>query len=425
MKGTNSRDRALRERAEAVIPGGMYGHQAVGLLPDDYPQFFERGEGAHIWDADGRRYLDFMCAYGPNLFGYANPQIDAAYVRQLGLGDTLTGPTALMVEMAEAMVALVSHADWAIFCKNGTDATSMALTVARAHTRRRTVIRAKGAYHGAAPWCTPRPAGVIESDRAHQLFCDYNDVGSLEAAVREAGDDLACVFAAPFKHDAFVAQAEPDPAYARRARELCDQTGALLVVDDVRAGLRLARDCSWSRIGVQPDLSTWGKCIANGHPISALLGSDTARKAAGAIYVTGSFWFQAAPMAAGLETLRLVRDTDYLERITALGERLRRGLAERAAAAGLGLTQTGPLTMPLLLFEDDPDLRKGFCFASEMLARGVYVHPWHNMFLCAAMTEADIDQALAAAEDALAALKRQAGGLPAVEKLAFLSAGAR
>jgi glutamate-1-semialdehyde 2,1-aminomutase len=425
MKGTNSRDRALRERAEAVIPGGMYGHQAVGLLPDDYPQFFERGEGAHIWDADGRRHLDFMCAYGPNLFGYANPQIDAAYVRQLGLGDTLTGPTALMVEMAEAMVALVSHADWAIFCKNGTDATSMALTVARAHTRRRTVIRAKGAYHGAAPWCTPRPAGVIESDRAHQLFCDYNDVGSLEAAVREAGDDLACVFAAPFKHDAFVAQAEPDPVYARRARELCDQTGALLVVDDVRAGLRLARDCSWSRIGVQPDLSTWGKCIANGHPISALLGSDKARKAASAIYVTGSFWFQAAPMAAGLETLRLVRDTDYLERITALGERLRRGLAERAAAAGLELTQTGPATMPLLLFEDDPDLRKGFCFASEMLARGVYVHPWHNMFLCAAMTEADIDQALAAAEGALAALKRQAGGLPAVEKLAFLSAGAR
>jgi glutamate-1-semialdehyde 2,1-aminomutase len=145
MDRTNSRDRELRERAEAVIPGGMYGHQAVGLLPDDYPQFFEKGEGAHIWDADGRRYLDFMCAYGPNLFGYANPQVDAAYVRQLGLGDTLTGPTALMVEMAEAMVAMVSHADWAMFCKNGTDATTMALTCARAHTRRKTVIRAKGA----------------------------------------------------------------------------------------------------------------------------------------------------------------------------------------------------------------------------------------------------------------------------------------
>ena len=421
MVRANSRDRQLRERAAAVIPGGMYGHQSVGLLPDDYPQFFERGEGAHIWDADGARYLDMMCAYGPNLFGYANPQIDAAFVRQLGQGDTLTGPTGLMVELAEAMVAMVSHADWAMFCKNGTDATTMALTAARAHTRRKTVIRAKGAYHGAAPWCVPRPTGTLESDRAHQITCDYNDVASLEAAVAEAGDDLACIFAAPFKHDAFIDQAEPNAAYARRARELCDQTGALLIIDDVRAGLRITRDCSWSKLGVQPDLSTWGKCLANGHGLSALLGSDKARKAAASIFVTGSFWFQAAPMAAALETLGLVRDTDYLERMFALGERLRDGLAERAAAAGFGLRQTGPVTMPLFLFEDDPDLRKGFCWSSAMLDRGVYVHPWHNMFLCAAMTDADIEQFLDAAEGAFGALKRDAGGLLPIEKLAFLT----
>lgn len=425
MDLANSRDRQLRERAAAVIPGGMYGHQAVGLLPDDYPQFFSRGEGAHIWDADGRRYLDFMCAYGPNLFGYANPEIDAAYVRQLGLGDTLTGPTALIVELAEALTGMITHADWAIFCKNGTDATTMALTTARAHTRRRKVIRAKGAYHGAIPWCTPRPAGVIDTDRAHQIFCDYNDVASLEAAVAEAGDDLACIFAAPFKHDAFIDQAEPNPAYARRVREICDQTGALLVVDDVRAGFRLARDCSWSKLGVQPDLSTWGKCVANGHPISVMLGSDKARKAAASIYVTGSFWYQAATMAAALATLRLIRESDYLERITALGERLRTGLAERAGAAGFGFRQTGPGTMPLFLFDDDPDLRKGFCFSSEMLARGVYVHPWHNMFLCAAMTQADIDGALDAAEGAFGVLKRNVRELAPIEKLAFLSAGAR
>ena len=130
-------------------------------------------------------------------------------------------------------------------------------------------------------------------------------------------------------------------------------------------------------------------------------------------------------MAAALETLRLVRDTDYLERITGLGERLRNGLAERADAAGFGLRQTGPGTMPLFLFDEDPDLRKGFCFSSEMLARGVYVHPWHNMFLCAAMTEADIDAALDAAEASFSALKTEAPTLGPVEKLAFLSAGAR
>jgi glutamate-1-semialdehyde 2,1-aminomutase len=419
---TNSVDAELRARAEAVIPGGMYGHQSTGLLPDDYPQFFSRAKGGRLWDADGAELLDLMCAYGPNLFGYGDTEIDAAYVRQLADGDTLTGPTHLMVELAETITAMVAHADWAMFCKNGTDATSMALVTARAHTRRKTVIMAKGAYHGAAPWCVPRGTGVNPEDKAHQIFCAYNDVASLEAAVAKAGDDLAAVFAAPIKHDAFIDQALPDPAYARRARELCDQTGALLIVDDVRAGFRLARDCSWSLVGVEPDLSCWGKCLANGHPLSALLGADKARKAASSVFVTGSFWFQAAPMAAGLATMARIRNSDYLERIEGLGQRLRDGLGERASAAGFGLRQTGPVTMPLFLFDEDPDLRMGFRWSSEMLRRGIYVHPWHNMFMCAAFTEADIDQALDAAEASFKVLKTEAPRLAPVEKMAFLAA---
>ena len=422
MTTANSRDRDLRERAAAVIPGGMYGHQSTRLLPDDYPQFFSRAKGARLWDADGNELLDFMCAYGPNLMGYADDAIDEAYVSRMRQGDTMTGPTGLIVELAERFTAMVTHADWAIFCKNGGDATQMALMIARAHTGRKTVILAKGAYHGAAPWCATRPVGVIPEDKAHQLFCDYNDIASLEAAVAAAGDDLAAIFAAPMKHDAFTDQALPDPAYARRARELCDAAGALLVVDDVRAGLRIARDCSWSVVGVQPDLSSWGKCFANGHPISALLGSNKAKRAAAQIFTTGSFWYQAAPMAAALATLERVQTTDYLEHIEGLGTRLRDGLAERAVASGLGLRQTGPVTMPLFLFDDDPDLRKGFFWSSEMLRRGVYVHPWHNMFLCAAMTTADIDQALDAAEASFKALKGQVGSLAPVAKMSFLVA---
>jgi glutamate-1-semialdehyde 2,1-aminomutase len=422
MSRPNSQDRALRERAEAVIPGGMYGHQSTRLLPDDYPQFFSRAKGARLWDADGNELLDFMCAYGPNLIGYADDAIDEAYIRRMRQGDTMTGPTGLIVELAERFTAMVTHADWAIFCKNGGDATTIALMTARAYTRRKTIVRAKGAYHGANPWCASRPAGVTPEDQANQVFCDYNDVASLEEAVAKAGDDLAAVFAAPMKHDAFIDQALPDPAYARRARELCDAAGALLVVDDVRAGLRVARDCSWSVVGVQPDLSSWGKCFANGHPISALLGSNKAKRAASQIFTTGSFWYQAAPMAAALETLARVRDTDYLEHIEGLGTRLRDGLAERAAAAGVGLRQTGPVTMPLFLFEDDPDMRRGFKWTSEMLRRGVYVHPWHNMFLCAAMTTDDIDQALDAAEDSFDALGRDLDSLGPIEKMQFLLA---
>jgi glutamate-1-semialdehyde 2,1-aminomutase len=416
----HDRDRALRERAEKVIPGGMYGHQSTRLVPDDYPQFFSRAKGARLWDADGNELIDLMCAYGPNLMGYGDPAIDGAFINRLAEGDTMTGPSPLIVDLAEQMTALVSHADWAIFCKNGGDATQMALMTARAHTRRRKVILAKGAYHGAAPWCSTRNVGVLPDDKAHVMFCDYNDVASLEAAVHAAGDDLAGIFAAPVKHDAFVDQAPPDPAYAQRARELCDAAGALLIVDDVRAGLRIARDCSWSTVGVQPDLSCWGKCLANGHPLSALLGSDVARRAGAAIFATGSFWFQAAPMAAALETLRRVRETDYLEHMESLGMRLRAGLAERAAAAGLGLRQTGPVTMPLFLFDDDPDLRMGFCFASQMLARGIYTHPWHNMFLCAAMTAQDIDQTLDAAEAALDVVRGRRTALAPNARMAFL-----
>ncbi|WP_199553392.1 aminotransferase class III-fold pyridoxal phosphate-dependent enzyme [Sandaracinobacteroides hominis] len=400
-------DTALRERAARVIPNGMYGHQATHLLPPGFPQFFSSAHGARIRDADGNSYIDLMCAYGPNLFGYADPEIDAAYIGQLRLGDTMTGPSPLMVELAERLTARIGHADWVIFCKNGTDATTMALEVARATTGRRKVLTAYGAYHGSAPWCTPVKAGTLPEDRAHLPHFLYNDIASLEAAVAEAGTDLAAIVASPFRHDAFFDQEEPTADYARAVRALADRAGALLIVDDVRAGFRVARDCSWSKLGVAPDLSSWGKCIANGHPISFLAGSDSARKGAEAIYATGSFWFSAAPMAAALATLDRIENSYYLERLNDLGNRLRRGLDTSAARHGFSLKQTGPVQMPQILHAEDPDFARGFAFAEEMLARGIYLHPWHNMFLNAAMTETDIDQVIAAADDAFPALRER------------------
>lgn len=404
-------DQDLKHRAKRVLPDGVYGHESTKLLPDSYPQFFSRAKGAHLWDADGNKYLDLMCAYGPNLLGYGDERVDAAALAQLRLGDAMTGPAPVMVELAETMVGMVAHADWAMFCKNGTDATTMAKTIARAQTGKRIILVATGAYHGAMPWCTPMPAGIIPEDRAHIQHYEYNSVESLETAVIAAGDDLAAIFATPFKHDAFTDQAGLDPDYARRARALCDQTGAMLIVDDVRAGFRLTRDCSWELVGVRPDLSTWGKSFANGYPISALLGSDRARDGAAAIYATGSFWFAAVPMAAAIETLRILRETDYLEHMIGLGEYLRASLDQTAHDNGFGLRQTGPVQMPLFLFEDDPDFRVGFAWSEAMLKRGVYVHPWHNMFLCNAMTQSDMDFVLAAASDAFQEVRERFSSL--------------
>ncbi len=411
MDMSRVQDAALRARALKVIPNGMYGHESVRMLPDSFPQFFSRAEGAYIWDADGNRYLDYMCAYGPSLLGYRDERVEKAAQAQAALGDTLTGPSPLMVDLAETLVAMVDHADWAMVCKNGTDATTMAMSSARAQTGKRVVLVAKGAYHGAAPWCTPIPAGTVAEDRAHVRTYAYNDAASLEAAVADAGDDLAAIFATPFRHDAFTDQEAPDPAYARRARELCDQAGAMLIVDEVRAGFRLARGSSWSALGVRPDLSAWGKCFANGHPISALLGANSCREGAGSIYATGSFWLSAVPMAAAIETLRIIRESDYLEHMIRLGDRLRAGLDGTATKHGFTLRQTGPVQMPQIMFADDPDFRVGYGWAEEMLARGIYVHPWHNMFLCAAMTDADLDLTIAAADDAFAALADRRGEL--------------
>lgn len=420
MKLQNSLDKQLRERARAVIPNGMYGHMSTRLLPDNFPQFFQRAKGAYIWDVDGNRYVDLMCAYGPNLLGYADDAVDAAYAAQMRIADTVTGPSALLVELAEQLVDMISHAAWTMFCKNGADATQIALMLAREHTQRKTVVLARGSYHGSFPWAAGRQAGVTLADKSYQAYCEYDDVASLEEAARFAGDDLAAIFATPFRHDAFRDQALPSIEYAQKAREICDRTGAVLVVDDVRAGFRMARDCSWTKVGVQPDISCWGKCLANGHPLSALMGSEPLRDAATRIYVTGSYWLQSAPMAAAIETLRRVRETDYLEKMQRLGQRLRQGLAERAATAGFGLRQTGPETMPLFLFEDDPDMRQGFFWCAQMLERGCYTHPWHNMFMCAALSEADIDLVLNASEGAFKDLAANRSRLEPNERMSFL-----
>ena len=431
MVRRREQDIELRERALKVIPKGVYGHMSTARLPANYPQFFNRAKGARIWDADDNEYVDFMCAYGPNLLGYGFEPVEQAAAAQQALGDALTGPSPLFVELAEQFVGMVSHADWAMFCKNGSDATTMALMTARAHTGRQTVLVAEGAYHGASPWSTPRPAGVIATDRAKIVTYAYNDPESLQAAFDAHADDLAGIFATPYRHEIFADQEALNVEYARLARELCDRSGALLIVDDVRAGFRITRDCSWAASGVAPDLSAWGKCFANGYPISALLGAEKARAAAGEIYVTGSFWFSATAMAAALETLKQIRETDYLERLIAAGQSFRDGLQQQASAHGFTLRQTGPAQMPQILFEDDPDFRIGYGWNEECVERGVYLHPFHNMFLSSAHTEADIRQALAATDEAFGALKRRRASLtapvqnPAILGRAALAALAR
>lgn len=400
----NSEDTALRQRALRVVPSGMWGHLHAAKLPEGYPQFFARGEGAHLWDVDGHRYLDFMCSWGPNLLGHQNQEVEEAAERQRRMGDCLNGPAPVMVELAERLVETLPAAAWAMFQKNGTDATTTCATLARAATGRRKLLVARGAYHGAVPWCSPSLVGVTSEDRAHLLHYRFNDLDSLAQAVAEAGDDLAGIIASAFRHDLAQDQELPSPAFARAVRDACDAKGAALILDEVRAGFRLHAGGSWETLGVRPDLSAWSKAIGNGYPISAVTGAEWLREAASRLFVTGSFWCGAVPMAAALATLGVVLRDDVPGQLARLGQLLRDGLAAGAQRHGIALRQSGPPQMPLVLFDDDIGSHKGDAFCIAMLAHGVYFHPRHNMFLSAAHTEADIDTALAAAEHGFAAV---------------------
>ena len=406
---TNSTDAALRQRARRVVPGGMTGHLNAAALPPGYPQFFQRGEGCRLWDADGQAYIDFMCAWGPNLLGYQHPEVQAAAQAQAALGDCLNGPTARFVELAEAVVDTFAHADWVMFQKNGTDATTVALMVARAATGRRKVLAAHGSYHGAAPWCTPVAHGTTAEDRAHLIRFRYNDVDSLAAAAAEAGPDLAAVLLSPFRHDLGIDQELATPAFAQAARRLCTEAGAALVLDEVRTGLRLHLAGSWEPLGIRPDLCAWSKAIANGHALASVTGTDALRDAAGRIFTTGSFWAGGVAMAAGLATLEVARRDGLVAHLERIGGLFRQGVAEQATGLGVAVRQSGPVQMPLILFDEDPAWEKGATFTAEALRCGVYLHPKHNMFLSLAHTEADIAVALRATEAGLRAVRQRFG----------------
>lgn len=406
---TLRRSNELLERARAVIPGGMYGHQNVRPLPAPYPQFMASGRGARVTDVDGSEYVDLMCSYGPVVLGHHHPGVERAAEAQRALGDCQNGPSERMVELAEAMVATVEPAQWAMFQKNGTDATTLCCTIARAATGRRKILVATGAYHGAAPWCTPSPAGVTAEDRANLGFYRYNDLESLITAADEQGDDLAGVLASPFRHDAGFDQETVDLDFARGARDLCDQRGSALILDDVRCGFRLNLGSSWEPLGVSPDLSAWSKAIANGYPLACVTGTGAFKEAASTVYTTGSFWFSAVAMAASLATIQAIREEGAIEKMREMGEAFRCGLAEQASHFEMGIKQSGPVQMPYLTFDDDApgEHNLGDLFAAVSMENGLYLHPRHNWFISAAMTDEDLDLALRATERAFAAVAEQ------------------
>jgi glutamate-1-semialdehyde 2,1-aminomutase len=360
---------------------------------------------------DGKEYIDLMCSWGPILLGHRHAAVEAAVAAQLAEGDVLNGPTPRMVELAELLVDQAPHADWAMFCKNGTDATTLGLTVARSATGRRKVLVANGSYHGIGAWSMPAGArGTTPEDHINTVRYEYNDLGSVEAAAHQAGeDDVAAVVVTPIRHDVYRDLELPDPEFARGLRALCDRIGAALLLDDVRCCMRLDMAGSWEPLGVRPDLTAWSKSLANGHPLAALVGADPLRAGAQQIFATGSFWMAAAPMAAALAALEELRASDGIERMRRSGERLQSGLREQAAAHGLEVSVTGPPQLPFLTFAGDESFDRATAWAGECSRNGVYLHPTHNWFIGAAHDDEAIERALQGTDEAFRAIRERDG----------------
>ena len=402
---------ALRERARSVIPNGMYGHQNASILPPNFPQFFSRADGAHLWDVDGNRYIDYMCAYGPILLGYRHPGVDRAAAEVQDAGDCMNGPSEKMVELAELLVDITPWADWAWFAKNGTDATVYAASVARTATGRNSILRAQGAYHGASPtWM----AGGPEDSAEGTIEYTFNDLASVRAAFDAAEGDAAAVIVSAFRHDVGYDQELPTVEFAQGVRDLCDANGIVLILDDVRGGFRIDMAGSWAPLGVDPDLSIYCKAIGNGHPISALLGRDHLSEAVAATFSTGSYWFTGAPMAAARATITAMQETDGIARLERIGTALREGWQQAADAHGVGIRQTGPVSIPLMLFDSDDfstrDVRRAYRFSAELAERGVYLHPVHNGFLSTAISDEDIAHTLEASDEAFGVIAAEFSG---------------
>ncbi len=396
-------------RATKVVPGGIYGHVAPAAgLPKIFPHFAEGAEGCCFRDVDGNDWLDFMCGYGAVLLGHRDPEVEEAAERQRRDGAVLNQPTPRMVELGELLVDRIDFADWTVFAKNGSDVTTWATRVAREHTGRPFILKVKGAYHGVDAWCDPGFGGRIPEDRSQVREFAWNDLDELGDLLKEHEDEVAAIILTPYHHAAFGPSEMPAEGFWKGVQELCWEKGVVLILDDVRAGSRLHDGGSHRFFGFTPDLACYSKALGNGYAISACVGREEYRKAAGDVFLTGSCWNDAVAMAAAKKCLEAAIQRKVVEKLGTLGRLLAEGLESAAREHGFGFRMTGPPAMPFPWFEEDENLYLLQEFCSRCCEQGVFFHPHHNWFLCGAHDKAAIDNAVTVASTTFSQLREDA-----------------
>ncbi len=425
-KTGNPSSEALFARADSVLPGGVNSPVRAFRAVGGTPRFIARAAGARVWDEDGHELIDYLGAWGPMILGHRPPAVMAALERQLALGLAYGAPTALEVELAEAIARLVPSIEMVRLVSSGTEATMAAVRLARAATGRDRILKFEGCYHGhgdsflvkagsgAATFGTPDSPGVTASTARDTLTARFNDAGSVRELFASHPGEVAAVIVEPVVGNMGVV--EPAWGFLQDLRDLCTAEGALLVFDEVMTGFRVARGGAQERYGVTPDLTTLGKIIGGGLPVGAYGGPvDLMRRISpsGPVYQAGTMSGHPLAMAAGLATLAVLEgDGGFYDRLDALGVALERGVG--GALAGrqdCRLARVG--SMWTLFFTPGPvvdwttaaraDRVRYGRFFHGMLRRGISLAPsqFEANFISAAHTPADIAQTVDAIAGAL------------------------
>jgi glutamate-1-semialdehyde 2,1-aminomutase len=423
----SSRNDALFERAKRVIPGGVNSPVRAFKAVGGTPRFVQRAQGAYFWDADGKRYIDYIGSWGPMILGHGHPAVLAAVQKAALDGFSFGAPTEREVELAEEIIKLVPSIEMIRLVSSGTEAAMSALRLARGATGRSKIIKFEGCYHGhadallvkagsgLATFGNPTSAGVPPEVVQHTHVLEYNNVAQLEEAFALHGKELACLMIEPIAGNMnFVRASVP---FMKRCRELCTQYGALLVFDEVMTGFRVALGGAQSVYaklipGFEPDMTVMGKVIGGGMPLAAFGGKQSVMEQLaplGPVYQAGTLSGNPVATACGLATLHELQKPGFYEALGARTQSLVAGLTQAANQAGVpfcGDSQGGmfgffllgqlPQNYATVMTTDNASFNK---FFHAMLNSGVYYAPalYEAGFVSAAHTAADIEETVAAA----------------------------
>jgi len=415
----------LFERAQRIIPAGVNSPVRAFRAVGGAPVFFERASGAQLWDAEGRRYIDYVGSWGPMVAGHTHPAVveavQAAAARALSFG----APTEAEIELAETLCRLVPSLDMVRLVSSGTEATMTAIRLARGFTGRDVIVKFEGCYHGhadallvkagsgALTFGNPSSAGVPADTASHTMVADYNDSSQAKELFQKQGKAIAGVIVEPVAGNMNLVL--PATGFLETLREECTRHGAVLIFDEVMTGFRVALGGAQARFGIRPDLTTLGKVIGGGLPVGAVGGRrEIMEKIAplGPVYQAGTLSGNPVAVAAGLATLKLVQEKGFQENIEATTRALVEGLQGEAKKARVVFSAQSIGSMFGIYFRDAPprsfaevmqcDRNRFNRFFHEMLKRGIYLAPsaYEAGFVSAAHGSAEIEETLRAAREA-------------------------